>query len=178
MNEKVLNGFNDQINAELYSEYLYLSMAAYFESAGFRGMANWMRIQAGEEHMHAMKFFSFILDRSSRVKLAAIDAPKVDWKNPLEAFSEAYQHELKISGLINNLASIAVQEKDHAAHNFLQWFVTEQVEEESNALTIVDELKLVGDNGLALYTIDKELGARVPSPGVPNADAKLADPAA
>ena len=160
----VKESFNNQINAELYSEYLYLSMSAYFESKSLKGMANWMKIQAGEEHLHAMKFFTFIHDRNSRVTLQKIDAPPTEWESPLAAFEEAYKHELKVSGLINNLANISLEEKDHMANHFLQWFINEQVEEEANALAIVDQLKLIGDHGVALYLLDQQLGSRVAAP--------------
>jgi ferritin len=171
LNKKIQDAFNQQINAELFSEYLYLSMAAHFESESLKGMANWMRIQAGEEHTHAMKFYQFILDRGGKVTLAQIDAPKTNWSSPLEAFEEAYAHEVKVTGLINNLANFAIDEKDHAAHQFLEWFVNEQVEEESNAQTIIDQLKMVGDNGVAVYMIDKELGQRQPAAGAGTAAA-------
>jgi ferritin len=171
LNAKIQDAFNQQINAELFSEYLYLSMAAYFESESLKGMANWMRIQAGEEHNHAMKFYHFILDRGGKVKLLQIDAPKTDWKSPLEIFEAAYAHELKISGLINHLANLAIEEKDHAAHQFLEWFVNEQVEEEAAAQMVVDQLKLVGDNGVAIYMIDQELGQRQPAPAAGKATA-------
>jgi ferritin len=163
LNSKVQNAFNQQINAELYSQYLYLSMAAHFESISLKGIANWMQIQAGEEQTHAMKFYHFILDRGGKVILTQIDAPKTEWSSPLDAFEDAYKHELKVSGLINNLANLTIDEKDHAAHQFLQWFVTEQVEEEANAQLIVDRLKLVGDNGVAIYMLDQELAKRVPT---------------
>jgi ferritin len=167
LNPKVSTALNQQINAELFSEYLYLSMSAHFESESLKGMANWMRIQAGEERMHAMKFYQFVLDRGGKVTLTAIDAPKTTWASPLEVFKEAYAHEIKVTGLINNLATLAVEEKDHATHQFLNWFVNEQVEEESNAQTIVDRLKLVGDNGLAIYMLDQELATRVPTAPAP-----------
>jgi ferritin len=138
-------------------------MAAHFESESLKGMSNWMRIQAGEERMHAMKFYQFILDRAGKVALKQIEAPKTSWNSPLEAFEDAYKHELKISGMINNLANLTIDEKDHAAHQFLEWFVNEQVEEESNAMTIVDQLKLVGENGVAIYMIDQELAKRQPT---------------
>jgi ferritin len=160
LNAKVQDAFNQQINAELFSEYLYLSMAAHFEAESLKGMANWMRIQAGEEHTHAMKFYHFILDRGGKVVLSQIEAPKTTWNSALDAFQDAYKHELKISGMINNLANLAIDEKDHAAHQFLEWFVNEQVEEEAAAQLIVDQLKLVGENGVAIYMIDQELGQR------------------
>ena len=167
LNAKVQEAFNQQINAELFSEYLYLSMAAHFESESLKGMANWMRIQAGEEHNHAMKFYHFIIDRNGKVVLTQIDAPKTAWNSPLDAFQDAYKHELKITGMINNLANLAIDEKDHAAHQFLEWFVNEQVEEEAAAQMIVDQLKLVGENGVAIYMIDQELGKRTPTPAAP-----------
>jgi ferritin len=170
LNAKVQDAFNQQINAELFSEYLYLSMAAHFEAESLKGMANWMRIQAGEEHTHAMKFYHFILDRGGKVVLAQIEAPKTVWNSPLEAFQDAYKHELKISGLINGLANLAIDEKDHAAHQFLEWFVNEQVEEEAAAQLIVDQLKLVGENGVAIYMIDQELSQRQPA-GAPTSEA-------
>jgi ferritin len=171
LNAKIQEAFNQQINAEVFSEYLYLSMAAHFESESLKGMAHWMRIQTGEEHTHAMKFHDYILARGGKVKLMQIDAPRTSWKSPLEAFEEAYKHELKITGLINNLANLAIEEKDHAAHQFLQWFVNEQVEEEANAQTIVDQLKLVGDNGVAIYMIDQELAKRPMPAAAPAAGA-------
>jgi ferritin len=164
INKKIQNAFNQQINAELFSEYLYLAMAAHFESESLKGMANWMRIQAGEERAHAMKFYQYILDRSGKVVLAQIEAPKTNWSSPLEVFEGAYAHEVKVTGLINDLVNLASEEKDHAARQFLEWFVNEQVEEEANASTIVDRLKLVGDNGVAIYMIDQELSQRQPTP--------------
>lgn len=167
LNSKMQDALNHQINAELFSSYLYLSMSAYFESAGLPGMANWMRVQAAEEQIHAMKMFAFINERDGRVLLEAIEKPKVEWNSPLEAFQEAYQHEQKVTGLINGLADLAMSEKDHAASNFLQWFVNEQVEEEATARAICDKLKLVGDHGHALLMIDGELGRRAAPAAAP-----------
>ena len=123
-------------------------------------MANWMRIQVQEENTHAMKFFDFIHERGGKVVLAQIDAPKAEWSSPVVAFEEAHQHECKISGMINGLVDLALSEKDHAANAFLQWFVTEQVEEEASVLDLVEQLKLAGDNGTVLYMIDQQLGQR------------------
>jgi ferritin len=170
LSAQIQEALNKQINAELYSEYLYLSIAAYFEAESFRGMAQWMRIQAGEEHLHAMKFYDFINDRNGRVTLAQIEAPKTQWSSPLEAFEDAYKHEQKITGLINDLSNLAQAEKDHAAHNFLEWFVNEQVEEEAAALNIVDQLKLVGASGVGLYMVDQQLGQRTAAASAPSAD--------
>jgi ferritin len=160
LNAKIEQALNEQINAELFSSYLYLSMAAYFESLSLKGMAHWMRIQAQEELVHVMRFFDFINHRDGRVRLTQVGAPKNDWGSPLEGFQDAYEHECKISARINDLTSLANGEKDHAVSTFLQWFVNEQVEEEAAAKEIVDKLKLVGDNGVALFMVDGELGQR------------------
>jgi ferritin len=160
MNQKIEDAFNKQINAELFSSYLYLSMSAYFEAQSLPGMASWMRAQAQEENTHAMKFYDFIFERDGRVTLTALDAPKTEWGSPLQAFEEAYKHECMISGRINDLVNLAIAEKDHASANFLQWFVTEQVEEEASVLAIVDQLKMVGDHSMGLFMTDRELGRR------------------
>jgi ferritin len=161
ISHQIQDAFNDQLNAELYSAYMYLSMSAYFESMNLKGFANWMRTQAQEEMLHAMKFYSFINDRGGRVVLSAIESPPVKWDSPLSAFEDAYRHEQKVTGLINNLVDLAIEEKDHSAGAFLQWFVTEQVEEEASADAVVQKLKLAGGQGAALFMIDAELATRV-----------------
>lgn len=166
LNPKLEEALNKQLGAEYFSSYLYLSMAAHFEDTAMPGMAAWMRIQSQEEMMHAMKFYDFILDRNGRVTLAQIEAPQTHWSSPAEAFDDAYGHEQKITGLIDALVDLAVAEKDHATETFLQWFVTEQVEEEATVSTIVDQLRMVGDNGVALYMIDGQLGQRA-APAAP-----------
>ena len=135
-------------------------MAAYFESKDLKGMAHWMNIQANEEKAHAMRFFDFINDRSGRVTLTEIEAPKTEWKSPLEAFEDAYKHEIKITGMINELFTLVAIEKDGAGHDFLEWFCREQVEEEAQVQLIVAQIKLVGGAGVGLYMIDQELGKR------------------
>ncbi len=160
LNPKTQDALNEQINAELYSAYLYLSMSAYFESENLKGMAHWMRIQGQEELGHVMRFFDFINERDGRVLLTQIESPKTEWTSPLDAFEDAYRHECKISGLINGLVDLALAERDHAANSFLQWFVTEQIEEESAAQEIVGKLKLAGDNGAILFMVDAELAQR------------------
>jgi len=160
MNKKIEEAFNEQINAELYSSYLYLSMANYFAAENLDGMVTWMRIQTDEERMHAMKFLDYINERGGRVVLKQIDEPKFEWSGPLDAFQDAYNHECMISGRINDLANLAAAEGDHAATTFLQWFVTEQVEEEATALGIVEKLKMVGDNPVGILMIDQQLGQR------------------
>ncbi|MEE8451178.1 MAG: ferritin [Thermoguttaceae bacterium] len=161
LSPKIQDALNSQLNAEFFSSYLYLSMAAHFERSSLPGMATWMRFQAQEELGHALKFLNFINDRNGCVLLAEIEGPRTEWSSSLEAFEEAYAHEQKISGLINDLANLAREERDHATETFLQWFITEQVEEEASVSTVVDQLKLVGDNGVALFMVDGQLGQRV-----------------
>jgi len=164
MNEKMQDALNDQINAEYFSSYLYLSMAAYFEAESLPGFANWMRIQTQEELAHTHKFFDFVAERGGRVKLTAIKAPEIEWKSPLDAFEAAYKHEQYVTSRINDLVAIAREVKDFATDNFLQWFVAEQVEEEATADAIVQDLKRTGDNPQVLMMLDRELGARVFTP--------------
>ena len=160
MNKKIEQAFNDHLNAEFFSSYLYLSMANCFTAKNLDGMASWMRLQAEEERGHGMKFLDFIHQRGGRVLLQQINQPQLDWATPLEAFQQAYDHELEISKRIGALVDLATKENDHAAVNFLQWFVAEQVEEEANALAVVDKLKMVGDNVMGILTMDGRLGQR------------------
>jgi len=151
---------NRQINRELYSSYLYLGMAAWFESVNFKGFASWMMIQSGEERNHAMKIYDYVVARQGKVVLDAIEAPKAKWTSTGKIFDEVYAHEQKVTGLINALVDLAIKEKDHATFEFLQWFVKEQVEEESNAAMIVEKIKLVGDVPGHLFCLDHELSKR------------------
>lgn len=164
ISEKMQEALNEQVNAELYSAYLYLSMVAYFESENLHGFATWMRVQTQEEVMHAMKIYDYVNERGGRVTLKSIAEPPTEWKSPLAAFEAAYQHEQKVTGLINGLVNLAIEEKDHAANMFLQWFVNEQVEEENNADTIVQRIKLMADAPGAMYMLDNEMGQRVFTP--------------
>jgi len=164
--EKIQDALNKQLNAELYSSYLYLSMSAHFESVSLKGFANWMRVQAQEELTHAMKFYDYIHERGGRVTLTSIDAPQTQWDSPLAVFEHVYKHEQKVTGLINDLVDLALSEADHATNNFLQWFVTEQVEEESSADEIIQKLKLVGEASGGLLMLDQELKQRVFTPPV------------
>ena len=157
---------NKQINRELYSSYLYLSMAAYFDSKGLAGFSNWMQVQVKEENFHAMKFYSFLVERGGRVKLLDIEAPPLEWDSPLVVFEYTYEHETKVTTLINNLMTLATEEKDYATIAELQWFVSEQVEEESSASAIVDKLKIIGNDGRGIFMLDAELGTRVFNPPV------------
>jgi ferritin len=160
LSQKMQTAMNQQINAELHSAYIYLSMAAHFENQNLQGFAHWMRIQWQEELIHAQKFFDFIHERRGRVLLEPIAAVPTEWESPLAVFEAAFAHEQHVSTLINDLVNLAVKEKDHAANSFLQWFVDEQVEEEASADGVVQQLKLIGDSGHALYMLDRELGAR------------------
>ena len=151
---------NDQINKELFSSHLYLSMAAYFEDKNLPGFANWMRIQADEEREHAMKFYDFILERGGRVSLKAIDAPKTDWTSALEVAEEVAAHEAKVTASIYALYELALKEKDYPAQVMLHGFINEQVEEEKNATGIVDQLQMAEDHKGILLNIDHHVGKR------------------
>ncbi len=164
LNEKIEKACNEQLQAEVYSAYLYWSMSAYFESINLAGFAGWMRVQALEEMTHAEKFFHFISERGGRVSLAAIQAPPVEWKSALAVFEDAYAHEQKVTSLINSLVDLALAEKDHASNAFLQWFVTEQVEEEATADDVVQKLKLMGDAPGGMFMLDREMAQRVFTP--------------
>lgn len=161
LSDRMEKALNDQVNAEFYSSYLYLSMAAYFNEVNLTGFARWMEVQALEELTHAMKFYRFINERGGRVALAAIKNPKTAWSSPLEAFEDAFKHEQMVTGLINDLVDLAIAEKDHASNHFLQWFVAEQVEEEASANEIVQKIKLVGEAQGGLFMLDRELGQRI-----------------
>jgi ferritin len=156
----VQDAMNEQINKELFSSYLYLSMAAYFAERNLTGFAHWMRIQADEERGHAMKFYDFIVDRGGRVLLKGIEAPKTEWSSSLEVAQEVAAHEAKVTASIYALYELAMQEKDYPAQTMLQWFINEQVEEEKNAAEIVANLKLIEERGTAVLMLDKQLGKR------------------
>jgi ferritin len=158
----VQDAINDQINHEFFAAYLYLSMSAYFESVNLPGFAGWMRSQAQEEVTHGMKLFDFINDRGGRVVLKAVEAPPTDFKGPLDVFEQALRHEQKVTGMINSLYERAAAANDFAAQVALQWFITEQVEEEKTADLIVEQLKMIGNDRPALLMLDREMGARKP----------------
>jgi ferritin len=161
LNKKMQEAINSQINAEIYSSYLYLSMSAYFESINLSGFASWMRAQAQEEMVHAMKFYDYVNERGGRVILGPIEAPPSEWESAVAVFDATYKHEQKVTGLINDLVDLAIEEKDHATNNLLQWFVSEQVEEEASASGVLNKAKLTGDAPGGLFMLDQELGARV-----------------
>lgn len=164
ISEKMESALNEQINAELYSAYLYLSMSAYFQSENLTGFANWMNVQAQEEMVHVMKLYNYVHERMGRVTLKAIDGPPTQWESSLDAFEAVFAHEQKVTGLINDLMNLAIEQKDHAAKSFLQWFVDEQVEEEASADEVVQKVKQVKDMPGGIYMLDKELGQRVFTP--------------
>jgi ferritin len=151
---------NEQINKELYSSYLYLSMAAYFESRNLPGFANWMHIQADEEHGHGMRLFQHLVDRGGKVELQAIAGPETDWKTNLDVFKQVQEHEAAVTVSINMLYELALNEKDYPAQVILQWFINEQVEEEKNAAEIVQQLELIDAKGTAVLMLDHQLGKR------------------
>jgi ferritin len=160
ISKKMQDALNNQINEEYFSSYLYLAMSAYFKSINLDGFAHWMKLQSAEEMAHAMKMYAYIYEQQGRVTLQAIGKPQFDWKSPLAAFEAAYKHEQKITGLINKLADMAMAEKDHATLGFLNWFVTEQVEEEAHASEIVEKLKMIKEAPQGLLMFDNILGGR------------------
>ncbi|MDR1045547.1 MAG: ferritin [Candidatus Adiutrix sp.] len=169
LSKKMTGTLNAQVAAELYSSYLYMSMSAWLQNEGHPGAAKWMGLQAREEVFHAGKFYNYLLDRGGAVRLGAIEAPPAKWKSPLEVFEAAYAHEQKVTALIGNLMTLAKSEGDHASEIFLQWFVSEQVEEEAGTLEVVQKYKLAAGQGPGLFIIDQELGARTLSAEVKNA---------
>lgn len=164
LSKKIQAALNEQINAELWSAYLYLSMSAHFAADGKPGFASWMNVQFKEEQDHAMKIFNFIISRGGQVTLKPIAEVKTSWASPLDAFEDTLAHEQVVTGMINDLYALSAAEKDYATQSMLSWFVDEQVEEEETAQGIIDALKMIKDNGFGIYTLDKELGARVYSP--------------
>lgn len=160
LSKKLQSALNDQINAELFSAYLYLSMSSWFKAQNLEGFASWLQVQAQEEVGHAMKIYGYLHDKGAAVELKQIEAPQKSWKSPLAAFEDAYKHEVYISGRINDLADLAVAEKDHATNVFLHWFVEEQVEEEASALAVVEKLKLVATHPSGIYMLDREMASR------------------
>lgn len=160
LSEKLTKAINDQINAEFWSGYLYLSMSMHFAHEGYNGIANWFAVQFKEEQAHATIFMNYLNSRDAKVELKPIEAVETAWESPLAAFAATLAHEQKVTAMINNLQSLAIEDKDYASQTRLQWFIDEQIEEEENARTFIDTLKKIGDNGYGLYMFDKELAAR------------------
>lgn len=157
---RVLKVINEQINAEIWSAYMYLSMSSYFAAEGLNGFANWMKIQWQEELTHGLKFFDYLLERGEQPILKPITEVPAKWDSPLHAMEETLKHEQLVTSLINNIMDIAIEEKDHATKSELQWFIDEQVEEESSVQEIIDSLKLIGDKGHGIFMLDKDLKTR------------------
>jgi ferritin len=164
LSEKIQKALNDQMNFETYSAYIYLSMAAYFDSIDLTGFSSWMKVQFQEEMFHASKFYSFVNERGERVRLGTIDAPAAEWATPLAAFENALEHERLVTGRINDMLTLAMDDRDHATANFLQWFVAEQVEEEASVDSVIQRLKLADSAPGALFMLDQELAKRVFTP--------------
>lgn len=160
ISKKMEEELNKQINAEFYSSYLYLSMAAWFDSKNLAGFSNWMNVQAQEEWAHGLKIFNFVNERGGKVTLAKIDEPKTDWTDIINVYEDVLEHEQKVTGLINKLSDIAIEESDHATKNFLQWFVDEQVEEESSVDNVLQQLKMIEGKGTGLFLMDREMQSR------------------
>jgi len=160
LKEKMLNALNEQINAEQYSALMYLSMSAWFQDKGLPGFANWMYVQYQEELTHANKFFNYINERSGKVVLKAIDQMPTEWSGIIEVYEATLTHEQHVTALIDNLMDIALEQRDHAAQSFLQWFVDEQVEEEANVKEILDTLKLINGQGNGIFMLDREMRSR------------------
>ena len=160
ISQTMQDAINAQIQAEMYSSNLYLSMAAYCDSTGMKGAARWMRLQSGEELGHALKFFDYLVQRNGRALIQAVDAPAQEWKSLRNVFEQTLEHEKHVTGLIYKLYERALTEKDYATQNLLQWFISEQVEEEANATEIVGKLQMIGESSNAIFWLDKELGKR------------------
>ncbi|MGB5685482.1 MAG: ferritin [Candidatus Electrothrix sp.] len=161
LKKKMLKALTRQINEEMYSGYLYLSMESYFRSISLSGFASWMRVQAQEELYHGMKFYDFVNERGGRVILDTINRPNAEWETPLVAFEQIMAHEEKVTALINNLMDLAITEQDHATKIFLQWFVSEQVEEESSVGDVLNKLRLIQNDSSGLFMLDAEMAKRI-----------------
>jgi len=161
ISSKLQDALNSQVTKEMFSSNIYLAMSSYFAQNNLNGCAHWMRIQADEETIHAMKIFDYILARGGQTKIGAIDAPPVVWESPLAAFEHAFEHEQYITSQINELMALAIEEKDYAATSFLQWFVDEQVEEEEHTNQIVEDIRIASTDRSALFFLDRELSQRV-----------------
>ena len=170
LNKKIEEALNAQINAEMWSAYLYLSMAAFCHTNGNPGMGHWFEVQFQEEQDHAKIMFNYVIQRNGKVDLKAIKEVPTTWESVLDVFESTLKHEQTVTALINNLFALTTQENDYATQSMLKWFIDEQVEEEENATNIIDNLKMIKDNGYGLYMLDKELGARTYTQAAPLAN--------
>ncbi len=164
--EQMEKALNNQIQEEMFSGYLYLAMSADFAAKNFEGFATWMYVQALEEFTHAQRFYNHILERGGTIELKELKKPQQSWEKPVDAFAAAYEHEQHITSCIHKLYKLSREIDDYESETMLQWFIDEQVEEEDNASTILEKLKLIGDNGQGLLMMDKELGVRMFTPPV------------
>ncbi|MFA6988972.1 MAG: ferritin [Candidatus Gastranaerophilaceae bacterium] len=172
LNEKIVNALNKQINEELFSAYLYMSMSSYCSSVGLEGFAHWMNIQQQEELFHSTKLYNYVINRGGRAILETIVKPQSEWKEAVDIIEAAKKHEHHITGCINSLITLSLEENDHATASFLKWFIDEQVEEEANVEAVLNKFKLTKNDSTALFIIDKELSTRVLNlPVDPNAKA-------
>lgn len=160
LSKTIQDAINDQINKELYSSYLYLSMASYYAESNLSGFAGWMRVQSSEEYAHAMKFYGYVIDRNGHVELGAIEKPHAKFKSPADVFRQVLEHEQKVTGMITKLYELAAKEKDYPTQIMLEWFITEQSEEEKSAGDILEQLKMIGDSPVSLIMMDRQLAAR------------------
>jgi ferritin len=160
LKQKIEKALNEQVNAELYSSYLYLAMDGYFRGVNLNGFAGWMREQAREEVSHAMRLYDYVYDRMGAVRLSTVAGPKTEWKSPEDAFEDVFRHEQKVTAMINSLVDLASAEKDHATVSMLRWFIDEQVEEEAQADAILRRIRMAGEAPGAMLMLDRELGER------------------
>lgn len=160
ISKKTVDALNKQVNAELYSSYLYLSMSAYFESIDMKGLASWMRVQAAEELVHAMKMYDYVISAGGRAELLSVEAPQKEWKSPLDAFQNVYDHERKVTGLIKALAEVAAAERDRSTQDFLAWYLDEQVEEEESSDSGLKKIMAAGDDPAKIQSVSSELSQR------------------
>lgn len=160
LSKTIQDAINGQINKELYSSYLYLSMAAHYAESNLSGFAAWMRVQSSEEYAHAMKFYGYVIERNGHVELEAIEKPLSKFKSPVDVFKQVLEHEQKVTGMINRIYELAAKEKDYPTQIMLEWFITEQLEEEKSAGDIFEELKMIGESSVSLIMMDRQLAAR------------------
>ena len=170
ISKKMQDAINKQINRELYSAYLYMAMAVHFDSENLPGFSHWMKIQVQEEFGHAMKFYGYVIERGGRIVMGEIEAPQNEWKSPLAVFEQVYAHEQKVTEMINGLLAVAREEKDAASEIFLQWFITEQIEEEASASENIEKIKMLIDAPGGLFMLDRELALRQISGGSGNGE--------
>ncbi len=160
LSKSIQDAINDQINKELFSSYLYLAMSSYYAESNLSGFASWMRVQSSEEYAHAMKFYGYIIERNGHVDLESIDKPQAKFKSPVDVFRQVLDHEQKVTAMINKLYELAIKEKDYPTQIMLEWFITEQLEEEKSAGDILEQLKMIGDSPVSIIMMDRQLAAR------------------